>query len=349
MVSGNGVALSPSRRSAHPAEMRKDYHRLPVRAEAYSRSPAPARRTTGSRVQRFNSHFHLQPKAPEITRKYIDADDYLFFLGNTDPKKNTPRVLKAYSDYLKKSTKKLPLLIADLKEDAIRPDTGRRENHGNKKFAPLPRIYCEYRPCGTLWGCIRIPVSFASRKFRHPDARSDGLRNAHHRREYFRHARNSRRRRFAGRPFQRGRYYRQDTATRRRRSVLSAASGIRAQPQPDVLLAEYGGIVAKDIQRVLQIELILYYYLGTDYADYTVKIINKPHSPHNPRLHIKKDLQPSTYTCRKSCPLILLHFRINRLHLKARASLHPLFRLDFSVSVQVGTQVTMPANAGNRG
>lgn len=67
----------------------------------------------------FNSHFHVQPKAPEITRKYIDADDYLFFLGNTDPKKNTPRVLKAYSDYLKKSTKKLPLLIADLKEDAI--------------------------------------------------------------------------------------------------------------------------------------------------------------------------------------------------------------------------------------
>ena len=67
----------------------------------------------------FNSHFHLQPKAPEITRKYIDADEYLFFLGNTDPKKNTPRVLKAYSEYLKKSTKKLPLLIADLKEDAI--------------------------------------------------------------------------------------------------------------------------------------------------------------------------------------------------------------------------------------
>lgn len=67
----------------------------------------------------FNSHFHLQPKAPEITRKYIDADEYLFFLGNTDPKKNTPRVLKAYSDYLKRSQKKLPLLIADLKEDAI--------------------------------------------------------------------------------------------------------------------------------------------------------------------------------------------------------------------------------------
>ena len=67
----------------------------------------------------FNSHFHLQPKAPEITRKYIDSDNYLFFLGNTDPKKNIPRVLKAYSEYLKRSEKKLPLLIADLKEDAI--------------------------------------------------------------------------------------------------------------------------------------------------------------------------------------------------------------------------------------
>ena len=67
----------------------------------------------------FNSHFHLQPKAPEITRKYIDAENYLFFLGNTDPKKNTPRVLKAYRDYLKQSVQKLPLLIADLKEDAI--------------------------------------------------------------------------------------------------------------------------------------------------------------------------------------------------------------------------------------
>ena len=67
----------------------------------------------------FNNHFHLQPKDPETIRKYIDSDNYLFFLGNTDPKKNTPRVLKAYSDYLKQSVKKLPLLIADLKEDAI--------------------------------------------------------------------------------------------------------------------------------------------------------------------------------------------------------------------------------------
>lgn len=67
----------------------------------------------------YNKHFCPQAKKPEITRKYIDADSYLFFLGNTDPKKNTPRVLKAYSEYLRQSTHQLPLLIADLKEELI--------------------------------------------------------------------------------------------------------------------------------------------------------------------------------------------------------------------------------------
>lgn len=86
----------------------------------------------------FNSHFHLQPKAPEITRKYIDADEYLFFLGNTDPKKNTPRVLKAYSDYLKRSQKKLPLLIADLKEDAIDRILGEKKITDIKGYLRFP-------------------------------------------------------------------------------------------------------------------------------------------------------------------------------------------------------------------
>lgn len=67
----------------------------------------------------YSPHFRPLPAAPEVTHKYIPADDYLFFLGNTDPKKNTPRVLKAYSLYLQKSAHKRPLLIADLKEDAI--------------------------------------------------------------------------------------------------------------------------------------------------------------------------------------------------------------------------------------
>ena len=37
-----------------------------------------------------------------------------FFLGNTDPKKNTERTLVAYSKYLKQSKVKRPLLMADL-------------------------------------------------------------------------------------------------------------------------------------------------------------------------------------------------------------------------------------------
>ena len=67
----------------------------------------------------YSPHFRQMPPAPEIVHKYVPADDDLFFLGNTDPKKNTPRVLKAYGLYLRQSKHKRPLLIADLKEEAI--------------------------------------------------------------------------------------------------------------------------------------------------------------------------------------------------------------------------------------
>ena len=67
----------------------------------------------------YSPHFRQMPPAPEIVHKYVPSDDYLFFLGNTDPKKNTPRVLKAYGLYLRQSKHKRPLLIADLKEEAI--------------------------------------------------------------------------------------------------------------------------------------------------------------------------------------------------------------------------------------
>lgn len=67
----------------------------------------------------FSDRFHPMENTGGTTRKYLPDDHYLFFLGNTDPKKNTPRTLKAYSIYLKQSTHPLPLLIADLKEDVI--------------------------------------------------------------------------------------------------------------------------------------------------------------------------------------------------------------------------------------
>lgn len=63
----------------------------------------------------YSKHFYPR-KDTSITKKYIQAENYIFFLGNTDPKKNVSRTLKAYSIYLKYSTKKLPLLIADIKE-----------------------------------------------------------------------------------------------------------------------------------------------------------------------------------------------------------------------------------------
>lgn len=67
----------------------------------------------------YSQHFHPIEHSIEKTKKYIPVNDYLFFLGNTDPKKNTTRTLKAYSLYLKQSIYKRPLLIADLKSEYV--------------------------------------------------------------------------------------------------------------------------------------------------------------------------------------------------------------------------------------
>jgi glycosyltransferase involved in cell wall biosynthesis len=67
----------------------------------------------------YGAHFIPKSESFLITTKYLPEKEYLFFLGNTDPKKNTLRTLVAYSQYVKKSDKPLPLLIADLKEPII--------------------------------------------------------------------------------------------------------------------------------------------------------------------------------------------------------------------------------------
>lgn len=67
----------------------------------------------------YSQHFQPFKETKAISRKYIESDQFLFFLGNTDPKKNVPRTLKAYSFYLERSEKKLPLLIADLTEERL--------------------------------------------------------------------------------------------------------------------------------------------------------------------------------------------------------------------------------------
>lgn len=68
----------------------------------------------------YNTHFTIKKELNhDVIKKYIPEEDFIFFLGNTDPKKNANRTLQAYSLYLKASTKKRPLLIADLKEEYI--------------------------------------------------------------------------------------------------------------------------------------------------------------------------------------------------------------------------------------
>lgn len=67
----------------------------------------------------YSQRFHPQTGTFAVTSQYLPEKHYLFFLGNTDPKKNTARTLKAFSIYLQKTDHPLPLLIADLQETVI--------------------------------------------------------------------------------------------------------------------------------------------------------------------------------------------------------------------------------------
>ena len=62
----------------------------------------------------YNDWFRPVDDKEGIFRKYIDEPGYFFFLGNTDPKKNTERTLVAYSHYLEQSAVRRKLLMADL-------------------------------------------------------------------------------------------------------------------------------------------------------------------------------------------------------------------------------------------
>ena len=62
----------------------------------------------------YNEWFRPMNDPDCIFAKYMAERGYLFFLGNTDPKKNTERTLIAYSKYLERSTVKRKLLMADL-------------------------------------------------------------------------------------------------------------------------------------------------------------------------------------------------------------------------------------------
>ena len=62
----------------------------------------------------YNEWFRPVEDTELVYQQYIEEPGYFFFLGNTDPKKNTERTLIAYSKYLEKSDIKRKLLMADL-------------------------------------------------------------------------------------------------------------------------------------------------------------------------------------------------------------------------------------------
>ena len=98
----------------------------------------------------YNDWFKPIEDKDEIYKKYIAESGYFFFLGNTDPKKNTERTLVAYSKYLEQSNVKRKLLMADLDADYLNGiiERNHTENIRNNIVMPgyivnsdLPYIY----------------------------------------------------------------------------------------------------------------------------------------------------------------------------------------------------------------
>ncbi|OIP83956.1 MAG: group 1 glycosyl transferase [Porphyromonadaceae bacterium CG2_30_38_12] len=55
----------------------------------------------------------------QTKQKYKLPDNFFFFLGNTDPKKNTPNVLKAFANFRASSAVNYKLLMLDYDENAL--------------------------------------------------------------------------------------------------------------------------------------------------------------------------------------------------------------------------------------
>ena len=75
----------------------------------------------------YNEWFRPIADTAQVYQKYIEEPGYFFFLGNTDPKKNTERTLIAYAKYLEKSEVKRKLLMADLDKQYLNEIV--RRNH----------------------------------------------------------------------------------------------------------------------------------------------------------------------------------------------------------------------------
>ena len=102
-----------------------------------------------------SEHFKPVTEPLELKRvkdKYHLPDHYFFFLGNTDPKKNTKGALKAYSDFLKQTGLDIKLVMLDYDRpelEKLLDEIGDREliNQivltGYVVNTDLPAIYCQ--------------------------------------------------------------------------------------------------------------------------------------------------------------------------------------------------------------
>ena len=86
----------------------------------------------------YNDWFKPIENTSDITKKYISDEGYFFFLGNTDPKKNTERTLIAYSKYLQQSSIKRRLLMADLAPDYLNGIIQRNSIENIREYILMP-------------------------------------------------------------------------------------------------------------------------------------------------------------------------------------------------------------------
>ncbi len=87
-----------------------------------------------------------------VKEKYHLPDHFFFFLGNTDPKKNTKGTLKAFSDYIKQTASDYRLVIADYDFTELQKILDEIEDQslierivltGYVVNTDLPAVYCQ--------------------------------------------------------------------------------------------------------------------------------------------------------------------------------------------------------------
>ena len=86
----------------------------------------------------YNSWFREIEDINEVYKQYVPKGGYLFFLGNTDPKKNTERTLVAYARYLEQSQVKRPLLMADLDREYLNGIISRNHIEHIREYLFMP-------------------------------------------------------------------------------------------------------------------------------------------------------------------------------------------------------------------